>query len=308
VDSEEEEEDFPGTSPSHTADDDVDVDIGDLVDDVEGDNSPPTKSRLKRSSSSAQAASTSKLKRVKLTLPETEYQEDSDVDIDQDAEDDFIEESEDERPKKGGKVRPGAAKGKPVRGRGKGGAKLPVRGSKTSTDKDIIMKDERRLPSAVKVTPATAVAGQKRAAEDADDRVSPANTSTPSTETPAAKKQKLPPIKKNKPAGSTNQSTTSTPKPAAAPKAKGTNDLDLNDSATYLSLFSLVRYFCNVSGIYFADCLQTGAGPRSAAVQKEENRKKEIQRMKEEARARRLAEMVRRSVLVKRCYIHASSI
>ncbi|KAF7789514.1 hypothetical protein EIP86_000460 [Pleurotus ostreatoroseus] len=186
-------------------------------------------------------------------------------------------------------VRKGVGMGTKIKGKG---SRI---GSKGPVDKDIIIaKDERRsIPPTIGLPP-------KRALEEEDpiDVESVAKEPTP----PPLKKRKLPTIKKNKPsAGSTASSTPSTSKPVPKPEASaagssgngtgtdafalgqrktaanlGNADFDLRDASVYAQLFTKPG----------------GSTPNSGLnrKEKEEERKKELNKMREEARAKRAEE------------------
>ena len=260
IDSEDEEYQSASPAQQGTASDDIEVDIQTLVDGVEQEASP-RRTRLKRSGSS----STSTKKKVKLVVAEQDYGDDMLVDDDQvmedeDTDDNFIEDDVDDEPRKAGKSRAGRG-GKSSRGKGRGGAKQ-TRGSKPKEpEKEIMVRDERKLPAG-KAPPATAVTGQKRSAVDDSTPTSNRDHTPASSEPPPpVKKQKLPPIKKNKQAGApTTLTVTAESKPArdaatisaGGPVARTINhaDLDLNDSATYMSLFSSVSTLSLKQAIY----------------------------------------------------------
>lgn len=263
IDSEDEEE-YQSASPVPQGDasDDIEVDIQSLVDDVE-QGASPRRTRLKRSGSS----STSTKKKVKLTMADQDYGEDMLVDVDDDqamvddeTDDNFIDDDLDDEPQKASKSRAGRG-GKSTRGRGRGGAKQTRGGKPKEPEKEIMIRDERKLPAG-KAPAATAVTGQKRSvADDATPTSNRDHTPTSSELPPPVKKQKLPTIKKNKQNGAANIPTvTAESKPAREAAASGAGgaaartsnhaDLDLNDTATYKSLFSSVGALSLYQAVY----------------------------------------------------------
>ncbi|KAF8921290.1 hypothetical protein CPB85DRAFT_1428293 [Mucidula mucida] len=164
--------------------------------------------------------------------------------------------------------------------RKKPAAKAPAKGARAGKgkagsskakppDKPILMKDERKTPvikSGIAPPPA------KRLKKNEDDELtSPLSAKDPSLPVSAPRK-KLPNIKKNK----DTASATSTPPPpltrvANKPATQTTVDLDLNDSSIYGQLFN------KSAG---------GNTPRSG-LNRAEERKAEINKMRQEARAKR---------------------
>ncbi|RPD80298.1 hypothetical protein L226DRAFT_530467 [Lentinus tigrinus ALCF2SS1-7] len=173
------------------------------------------------------------------------------------------------------------------------GVKLLVGGAKGKAakkeDKEITFRDERKL-----LPPAPPAAQPSK-------RVDEGTRHSDSLDEPVPKKRKLPPIKKNKPAGgtSTGSSTPAASKPnvaAAADKketltpaltsnqvgtrklAGASSDINLLDSSVYSELFRSA---------------QPGGGTPNSGLnrkQKEEERRKELNKMRDEARAKREAE------------------
>ncbi|KAF5380973.1 hypothetical protein D9615_003954 [Tricholomella constricta] len=198
-------------------------------------------------------------------------------------------------------------------------AKVKAKGgkAKASKDGDALTKEERKAlhgrlqPNSTEVSQA---AGTKRSrasskAEDAaidvvgdmntrPDTRSPSQPREPSS--PPPKKRKFPTIKKNKPPGTAFGSTSSAKAPSAAASAKlavpipeaakppaygarktpatlGNADFDLRNANVYNELFKPAG----------------GSTPRSGLSrrEKDEERRKELNKMRDEARAKRLAEM-----------------
>ncbi|RDX56522.1 hypothetical protein OH76DRAFT_1395641 [Lentinus brumalis] len=172
------------------------------------------------------------------------------------------------------------------------GVKLLMGGAKGKAtkkeDREIIFRDERKAP------PAPSAAEPPKRVDEGPKPPDPLDE-------PVPKKRKLPPIKKNKPAGgaSTGSSTPSTSKPTvSAPVEKketltpaltsnqvgtrkpagASSDLNLLDSSVYSELFRSA---------------QPGGGAPNSGLnrkQKEEERRKELNKMRDEARAKREAE------------------
>ncbi|KAI0636743.1 hypothetical protein C8Q77DRAFT_522216 [Trametes polyzona] len=243
-----------------------------------------SKSRGKESKATKGKSSGKKSRRtVVWTDDEEEEFDDPDVAITDD--DDFDPEPDYSSSKKAGKSKSGKPTGKGV-GKGKG--------AKEKEEKEIVFRDERKLPAPV-ADPSKRPKGQDESAKttlslDMIDQ---------STLPP---KRKLPTIKKNKPstAGSTAPSTPSLPKPkpstsvpekpssllTPAPTSNqvGTRkpagasaDINLLDSNIYSELFKSAP----------------GASTPNSGLnrkQKEEERRKELKRMRDEARAKREAE------------------
>ncbi|KAG8217515.1 hypothetical protein J3R82DRAFT_5663 [Butyriboletus roseoflavus] len=196
-------------------------------------------------------------------------------------------------PKRGApKPKAGAAKGKAGKarqGQFKGAKAKSVK--EKERDSEFCLKDERKLT----VPPATTSRASSAAAQSqpsdlfSNDDVAPSSTVDPLGQT-IPKKRKLPPIKKTKTATGTPTPTTTTQKPPPAPAQElakpslptseqrkqaltGVRDIDLADSKIYAELFK-------------------GAGgntPRSGLKNAEE-RRKELDKMRDEARARRAEE------------------
>ncbi|KAF8447965.1 hypothetical protein L210DRAFT_3527577 [Boletus edulis BED1] len=174
-------------------------------------------------------------------------------------------------------------------------------------EREILMKDERRLA----VPPATTSRASSATAQSQpsdlfcnDDLTSSsAVDSLPDASQPAKdplnqaipKKRKLPPIKKTKTAISTttatSTATTTTQKPAPAPAQElpkpllpvseqrkqaltGVRDIDLADSKVYAELFK-----------------GAGGNTPKSGLKNTEERRKELDRMRDEARAKRAEEM-----------------
>ncbi|KAG0707755.1 hypothetical protein DFH29DRAFT_895178 [Suillus ampliporus] len=248
--------------------------------------------------------------------------EDAEVDIDDLVdEDDFLDEqfpdAEDDdfepqtAPKRGGKAKASSstkskpAKAKPVLAKG-GKAKA---GKEKEKEKEIMIKDERKIPPSgtPSASASTTIASQTQVSElfaDDESSVHPPPAVDPSAAPdhstvppPEQKKRKLPTIKKNKPpaAGATSsqsQSTASSSKPppstddvtkTGAPhqprKAAGlmgATDFDLRDKSVYAQLFKGAG----------------GSTPRSGLNrrEKEEERRKELNKMRDDAKAKRAEE------------------
>ncbi|KAF9053691.1 hypothetical protein BDZ89DRAFT_1056263, partial [Hymenopellis radicata] len=173
--------------------------------------------------------------------------------------------------------------------RKKPAAKAPAKGARAGKgkassskvkgpDKPILMKDERKTPV---LKSGAAPPPAKRLKKNEDNALtSPLSAKDPPLPAPAPKK-KLPTIKKNKDI----VSATSTPTPpltrvANKPGTQTTTDLDLNDSSIYGELFN------KSAG---------GNTPRSGLSRPAE-RKVEINKMRQEARAKRELEA--------RCYFN----
>ncbi|PCH37960.1 hypothetical protein WOLCODRAFT_135958 [Wolfiporia cocos MD-104 SS10] len=194
----------------------------------------------------------------------------------------------------------------------KNGASKTGKGKAKAEEKEIVIRDERKLPPPAPSTskqPVAATTASKRpslktedsastsAADDAGKQQveSPTKTEDPAPALPV--KRKLPTIKKNKPP--TASSTPTAPKPPpppqstseqkdASPSAKpvgvaarkpvntlGNADFDLRDKSVYASLF------------------KTGGSTPNSGLnrkEKEEERRRELNRMREEARAKRAEE------------------
>ncbi|KAH8106839.1 hypothetical protein BXZ70DRAFT_252926 [Cristinia sonorae] len=182
-----------------------------------------------------------------------------------------------------------------------GGAAKGVKGKAKSEEKEIFVRDERKIVPPVPRSPSPSIQATKRPLADEDDQGAidvPGNDKPDAEKSalPAFKKRKLPTIKKNKPPGAgTNGSTgPSTPvtRPAlektaeterlplpvvrknavAAPNA----DFDLRDASVYASLFQKPGGITPNSGLN--------------RKEKEEERRKELNKMRDEARAKRLQE------------------
>ncbi|KAJ7774824.1 hypothetical protein B0H16DRAFT_1508589 [Mycena metata] len=278
------------------------------VSEDEAPESPETSRPSARASGSRAKAKQPSKKKKKIVLSEPESEEfdyadeESEVEPPADDEDEYMSE-----PKAAGKR--GAAKGK------KGGAKLK---KKAESAKEIVARDERKRPvdtgdigegSAAK-RPRTRPGPHK--SEDVlvdvvGDAPPAAAMGTPpplkGDSTPAPPKKKLPQIKKNKPAAgasvsaatataisstpvkpaplSTNQEDSKLPPPivGAGAARKATiplsADVDLSNPALYAQLFK--------SG--------GGSTPSgSQRHQKDEERRKELNRRRDEARAKRASE------------------
>ncbi|KAG2368561.1 hypothetical protein BDR07DRAFT_1390934 [Suillus spraguei] len=243
--------------------------------------------------------------------------EDAEVDIDDLVdEDDFLDEPfpdvEDEgletevAPKRGGKARgPSSAKRKPTKVKlvlAKGGK--PKAGKEK--EKEIMIKDERKIPPPDTMSASTSVTAQSQVSDlfaDDESSVHPPSVVDPSAAPdqsalpPELKKRKLPTIKKNKPSTSTTtsaqaQSTTAPSKASPStddvtkigaphPQRKaaglmGAADFDLRDKSVYAELFKGAG----------------GSTPRSGLNrrEKEEERRKELNKMRDEAKAKRAEE------------------
>ncbi|KAI0748598.1 hypothetical protein C8Q80DRAFT_1270985 [Daedaleopsis nitida] len=196
-------------------------------------------------------------------------------------------------------------KGKSVKlvlGKGKGKSA----GATKKDEKEMTFRDERKLPPPPSVPDSskrlkTEEDKRFRPDEDAHTKFEdePAKTVAPDPlDEPIPKKRKLPPIKKNKPAGSSSIAlSNSSTKPPAAPADKketftpaltsnqvgtrkpagASTDINLLDSSVYSELFK------SAPG---------GTTPNSGLnrKQKEEERKKELNKMRKEARAKREAD------------------
>ncbi|KAH9857113.1 hypothetical protein C2E23DRAFT_720512 [Lenzites betulinus] len=298
-----------GSVDDDYADADVDVDV-----DVDGDiedtrflpeplaavsrsvsPAPPAKRRL---SSAAGSSSKTRLKEPKpaKSKPSAKRSRRAVVWTDDEDDDDFddpdvvVTDDDDFEPEADYK-RPGAGKGKS----GKLAAGRAAGRSKTvKEEKDIVFRDERKLPTSVPES------SKRSRPQDESQKSIPLAPLDLVDEASLPKKRKLPTIKKNKPstAGSTAPSTPSTIKPVApvaektqtlltpAPTSNqvGTRkpagasaDLNLLDSSVYSELFK------SKPGL-------TTPNSGLNRKQKEEERKKELHRMRDEARAKRDAE------------------
>ncbi|EJF66065.1 hypothetical protein DICSQDRAFT_165762 [Dichomitus squalens LYAD-421 SS1] len=244
-----------------------------------------SKSRAKdKGSKSSKSSKSSGKKRRAVVWTDDEDEEFDDPDVVITDDEDFNLDTEYSSKKSG-------VKGK----NGKIAAKTSGKGTATKKeDKEITFRDERKIVQPPAADPV------KRVKEDEGIRSTP----DPMDE-PIPKKRKLPPIKKNKPAGSilTGPSTSAPVKPPAATPAKkeetiptttltpaptsnqvgvrkpagASTDLNLLDSSVYSELFMRAP---------------GGSTPNSGLnrKQKEEERRKELNKMREEARAKREAE------------------
>ncbi len=184
--------------------------------------------------------------------------------------------------------------------RKKPAAKAPAKGARAGKgkagsskakppDKPILMKDERKTPvikSGIAPPPA------KRLKKNEDDELtSPLSAKDPSLPVSAPRK-KLPNIKKNKDIAS----ATSTPPPpltrvANKPATQTTVDLDLNDSSIYGQLFN--KSVCVLSHLFsWLTFSQAGGNTPRSGLNRAEERKAEINKMRQEARAKRELEAV----------------
>ncbi|KAG2132518.1 uncharacterized protein EDB93DRAFT_903916 [Suillus bovinus] len=241
--------------------------------------------------------------------------EDAEVDIDDPVDDYFVDEpfpdAEDEgfepeaAPKRGGKARTSlSAKSKPTKVKlvlGKGGK------PKAGKEKEIMIKDERKIPPSDTLSVSTSVTAQSQVSDlfaDDESSVHPPSVVDPSAPPdqsalppPELKKRKLPTIKKNK--SSTSAATSAQSQSAAAPSKPlpstddvtkiaaphpqrkaaglmGATDFDLRDKSVYAELFKGAG----------------GSTPRSGLNrrEKEEERRKELNKMRDEAKAKRAEE------------------
>ncbi|KAL7283581.1 hypothetical protein PYCCODRAFT_1473205 [Trametes coccinea BRFM310] len=300
------------TSGRHSGDDDdaegeaeVDVDIdGDIEDTRFLPDPPPTASRsmspaagTKRRLSSAAASSgkarakeskpaksksSGKKPRRQVVWTDDEDEEEFDDPEVVVTDDDDFDPEPDYSSKKSGKAKSTKT------GSGKAGGKS--KGGKDKDDKEITFRDERKITATnpgLSERPSGPVRSSSVLAVD------------PLDEANIPKKRKLPPIKKNKPstAGSTAPSTPSAPKPLGVASDKketltpaltsnqvGTRkpagasaDLNLLDSSVYSELFKS----------------KPGAATPNSGLnrkQKEEERRRELNKMRDEARAKREAD------------------
>lgn len=237
---------------------------------------PPESSTSKRSSSKKPKSAPKRPKKRAVVLSdddgEDDYAEREDIVIDDDDDDDFTPE-----PTTSKRAAPSKAKGKTT---------------KTAADKPITVKDERRgVPS----RSGPSFPGKRGVLnDDGDEDDSTSKADSVEAAPPPPKKPKLPPIKKNKPSTGTSTPTglpaKLPPKPAAVdkdglalgvagarkPAATANNaDFDLRDASVYASLFMKPG----------------GATPNSglSRKEKEEERRKELNKMREEARRKREA-------------------
>ncbi|KAF9227928.1 hypothetical protein BS17DRAFT_806221 [Gyrodon lividus] len=298
------------------------------------DASPPPSSHLKKRKAdiakkrkkSASVSTTTKKKRHVVYSDndegdinvEADFTEDDLLDetalsvVDADDDDDF---EVDSPPKRGGSKAKadGASRIKSVKGQAGvlKGAKGKVSKEKDK-DKEIFMKDERKLPPPLATTSrASSTAAQTQVSDlfTSDEAIAMSATTAAAsaldsavlqpakdaTDPSIAKKRKLPPIKKTKTPGSMGTVTSSytAPKPPPLlvqesakpplPTAEqrkqaltGVRDVDLADSKVYAELFKGTGGNTPRSGLNRRD--------------KEEERRKELDKMRDEARARRAEE------------------
>lgn len=264
-----------------------------------------SKARGKEAKSSKNKTSSKKPRRqVVWTDDEDDDFDDPEVVVTDD--DDFDPEPDYSSSKKGAKGKMGKAiVGKPS---------AKTKGGRDKDEKEIIFRDERRLPT-------TASDPSRRPKAHDEVPVSSAFAADLMDEASLPKKRKLPTIKKNKPstAGSTAPSTPSAPKPLPAVVEKsqtsrtpaptsnqvGTRkpagasaDINLLDSSVYSELFKSTvcdvaqRVSLSPSSLRLQ---QPGVSTPNSGLnrkQKEEERRKELNRMRDEARAKRNADTV----------------
>jgi hypothetical protein len=208
-------------------------------------------------------------------------------------------------PKRSGKAKSFlSAKNKPTKVKlvlGKGGK------PKVGKEKEIMIKDERKIPPSDTLSISTSITAQSQVSDlfaDDESSVHPPSVVDPSAvpdqsalPPPDLKKRKLPTIKKNKPSASAatsvqSQSAAAPSKPppstddvtkigAPHPQRKaaglmGAADFDLRDKSVYAELFKGAG----------------GSTPRSGLNrrEKEEERRKELNKMRDEAKAKRAEE------------------
>ncbi|KAI0082806.1 hypothetical protein K474DRAFT_1654983 [Panus rudis PR-1116 ss-1] len=170
------------------------------------------------------------------------------------------------------------------------------RGAKEkAVDKEITFRDERKLPPSSS-TAADASISKRVRPEDALDSNTPSNEREPEPTPPPPKKRKLPTIKKNKPSTAAGAGGSSASTPSAKPslpnkdsttavpiplvrkttQAAATSDFDLRNKDVYAQLFTK----------------PAGSTPNSGLnrKEKEEERRRELNKMREEARAKRAEE------------------
>lgn len=305
-------------------DSDADVNV-DVVDDEQippaaardpssSTSPPPNKSsrsrRGSKSTTSERRGSTASSSKPKRKTRQVVWTDDDDDEVDPlgltavDPDDDDFEPEPSVYKRSAGKAK--ATKGVTKSGRSK---------SKVE-EKEIVIRDERKLPPpldppAPKEKPSASRLPLKRAPSSEDAEI-PAQSSVSATtngaadpavraedaDPPPPKKRKLPPIKKNK--SSTTSSTPAVAKPpTTAPKAEsatpakdpdgpvgvaarkpaatmGAADFDLRDASVYASLFNKPVKQMPDSGLN--------------RRQREEERKKELNRMRDEARSKRAEE------------------
>ncbi|KAI0647284.1 hypothetical protein C8Q79DRAFT_907956 [Trametes meyenii] len=238
-----------------------------------------SKVRVKESKPTKGKSSGKKRRQVVWTDDEDDEFDDPEVVVTDD--DDFDPEPEYSSSKKAAKTKNGKL----------GTIKVPGKGKtmKEKDEKQITFRDERKLPSSAQEPP-------KRPKLDESMKSSSSLVADPIDEAIIPKKRKLPPIKKNKPsaARSTAPSTPSTAQPLvekkesllAAPTsnqvgtrkpAGASSDINLLDSSVYSELFKSTP----------------GASTPNSGLnrkQKEEERRKELNKMREDARAKREAD------------------
>ncbi|OBZ69179.1 hypothetical protein A0H81_10813 [Grifola frondosa] len=270
-------------------------------------SSEPNKPRTKadrRSTSRANKTSGKRTRRpVVWTDDEDEEYNEQEAPHADDNDDDFTPEPVHSAHRKAGGKTKGVSHGTGARGRG----------HKDREDKDILMKDERKLPppsasTAVIEGSSNTAAGSKRAHPLDDSSTKDSRTKIPAdvpeerdepTPPPLAKKRKLPTIKKNKPAiaSSTIPSTllspvkTAIPAPAGEKKDALGTPASLRKPPTSANNAEINLFDSNVYSELFRG--KPGASTPNSGLnrkQKEEERRKELDRMRDEARAKRQEE------------------
>ncbi|KAJ7452412.1 hypothetical protein B0H11DRAFT_2073293 [Mycena galericulata] len=247
------------------------------------------------------AKHSTKKKRAKVVLSDPESEEFDPVDEESDPEapvddDEYLTEPKNPAKRVGG-------------GKGKG-----VKGKKKAEPKEIMAKDERKRP----MDPSDATPAAKRPRTKSSHKTGgevvvdvvgdgPAlGTSPPKEEpTPAPKKSKLPPIKKNKlpmtaNAGSSNAAGTLTPSVSskAAPSAivRAEEDSKLPAPIVGARKPTIVPASVDVdltNPTMYAQLFKSGGGSTPSGFsrrEKDEERRKELNRMREEAKAKRISE------------------
>ncbi|KAK7467158.1 hypothetical protein VKT23_004217 [Stygiomarasmius scandens] len=275
--------------PKHVMSEDEDVDVSppkrvktveDNLLNFDDEDDSPTTSRQRKPSKKAGSRS----KKAVASDPESEddyaledetIAEDLGTLQDDDDDDDFVE--EEQRKSTKGK---GVAKGKGAKG---------GKGSKTKGEaepKEIMFKDERQGSSL------------KRDPVVVDDNAP--NSTKEKEPSPPPKKKKLPPIKKNKPSGSSAGSAASTtPKPTiSTAKASGSissaaDGISLTPSTPVARVPAASTDFDLRDKNVYAMLLGGSSGSSSSSGLKrvkEEQRRKELNKLRDEARAKRAQE------------------
>ncbi|KAJ7632618.1 hypothetical protein FB45DRAFT_509878 [Roridomyces roridus] len=260
-------------------------------------NDPPSpgpgvasKSRLSKTRPSAKSSQ----KRSKMVESDPESEEFDPVDDDSELEPPMEEDDDDEymsEPKNPTKRGAGM--------KGKGGGK----GKNKVETKEIMARDERKRPaeSVDAAAPAAKRARTRPPGKTADELIidivgdgsSAADTPTPKDESaPTPKKSKLPPIKKNKAATSgpsTGTGASNPPKPAP-PRTEEESKLPVIPVTRKQTIQSSVDVDLSNPAMYAQLFKPGGGNTPSGRHPKEDERRKELNRMRDEARAKRSSE------------------